>query len=230
MDSDSQATLDSEVEKRLRKYKMKQAALLKATEEFYLKNERMRIQLELNDDISKEDYEESRRLKQLVKDKKKEADSKYACFITINPKENKLTDFQKLDNCVKKALSKCWVTDYCYCYEQRSNDPHDIHGLHTHILLRRNTRPSNLEREIRNTFKGIVGKPDKHIDIKYIKKEWINDKLEYMSGHKTGTDQSGKPKQDKVPIDIVMRNELGIKHIYYNEGCEYDLGKFFSNL
>lgn len=223
---------DEEKDNILSKYdrytELKAKAILKAEEEFYLKNERMKINLQLNKNIPQKEYDERCELERLMKEKKQEADPKYAVFITINPEINTLEGFEKLHNCVKKAVSKCWITDYCYCYEQRSANPNDIHGLHTHILLRRNTRPSNLEREIRSTFKSIVGKPDKHINIKYIKKEWINDKLEYMSGLKTGNDANGIPKADKVSVDRIMREKLEISRIYKNDDCAFDIPKFFS--
>jgi len=206
----------------------KSKAILKAEEEFYLKNERMRIQLEMNTNIPTSEYENRKQLDLLMAEKKANADPKYAVFITINPQNNSLDDFPKLDQCVQKAISKCWITDYAYVYEQRSDNKNEIHGLHTHILLRRNTRPSNLEREIRSTFKGIVGKPDKHINIKYIKKEWINDKLNYMAGNKTGNDSTGKPKSEKVPIDIFMREKLQIPRLFKNDECAFETEKLFS--
>lgn len=190
----------------------KQRAQALAEQEFYFKKERIKIQLELNSSISKEDYQEMESLQEQLSQKKKQKDPKYAAFITISPKKNTLDGFQELDKLVKKCLSKYWVTNYAYCYEQRSADENNIHGLHCHILLIRGIKPSHMEREIRNTFKNIVGIPNKHIDIQYKRKEWIHDKLEYMKGNKTGDG-----KDQKVKIDLKMREILKIEPIYFSE-------------
>ena len=121
-----------------------------------------------------------------------------------------------MDKLVKKCLSKYWITDYAYCYEQRSDNADDIHGLHAHILLTRNLKPSHCKREIQSTFKSIVGIPDKHINIQFKKKEWIPDKINYMLGNKTG-----EGKEPKTEVDKLMRKTLGIEDIYYSENCAY---------
>ncbi len=191
-------------------------AIDKAEEEFYVKKERLKIKLRLNSNIPECEYEEMDKLLATQKEKKKEDDPNYALFITVSPKDNLLTDFKSLDDKVQKCLSKYWITDYAYCYEQRSDDPENIHGLHTHILLTRNLKPSHSKREVQSTFKTIVGIPDKHINIQFKKKEWIKDKIDYMLGNKTG---EGKDK--KTEIDKIMRQTLGIETIYYSKNCGY---------
>ncbi len=188
----------------------------KAEEDFYLKKERLLIKLRLNTNIPEWEYEEMDRLLATQKEQNKQNDPNYAVFITINPKANLITDFKALDDKVKKCISKYWVTDYCYCYEQRSDDEKNIHGLHAHILLTRNLKPSHTKREVQSTFKAIVGIPDKHINIQYKKKDWIPDKLEYMLGKK-----SGDGKDSKQIIDKIMRKTLGIENYYSNEKCGY---------
>ena len=139
-------------------------------------------------------------------DQQNSVDPKHFAFITVNPKDNTLDNFEALNKATYKCISKRWVTQYAYCYEQRSTDPDDIFGLHAHIILIRGTkRPSELEREVRNTFKHLCGN-ERHIDIQWKKKEWHQGKIDYMNGLKTG-----ETKDIKVEVDIVMRKHLGLK-------------------
>lgn len=203
---------EREVEKLFRKITFKEQAERAAEQEFYLKKERMKIQLELNTNIPEEEYKEMEKFQNLLKEKKKSNLPNYCGFVTVNPEKNHLEDFEQLDKRVKKCLSKVWVTDYAYCYEQRSTDENDIHGLHCHILLIRGIKPKHFEREIRSSFKAIVRNDQLHVNIQYKRKEWIPDKLEYMKGLKTGDG-----KDLKIPVDKIMREKLGIEDMYYSE-------------
>lgn len=207
---------EKEVEDFMVKYRrysnIKEKAKLKAEEEFYLKKERMKISLGLNKDIPDFEITESKELEEKLKEQKKENDPKYGVFITVNPKMNTLEGFKELDEKVRKCISKVWVTDYCYCYEQRSADKNDIKGLHTHILLKRGIKPSHTEREIRSCFKTLVGIPSKHIDIQYKRKDWFKDKIDYMKGNKTG-----EGKIEKTIVDTHMRQLLEIEDLYSSE-------------
>lgn len=211
MDLDlTEELVDTIVKKGIRYNQYKEIAVNRAEEEFYIQMERLKIKLGKNTNIPDSDYKEMEQLLQQFKELKTNDDLRYAAFITVSPSASTLMDFDHLDTTVKKCLSKHWVDEYVYCYEQRSADKDNIHGLHVHILLRRHTKPSHLEREVRNTFKHIVGTP-KHINIQYKKKEWIKDKIEYMRGNKT---DSGKP--EKVVIDKLMRKTLGIGDLFYS--------------
>ncbi len=201
------------VEKGQRYSSLKDRAITRAEEEFYIKKERLKIKLQLQDNIPQFEYDEMELLLEKQKELKKQNDPKYAAFITINPEKSRLGDFNELSKRVEKCLSKHWVQEYAYCYEQRSDNADDLYGLHAHILLTRHIKPSHLERGVRSAFKAIVGIPDKHIDIQYKKKDWINDKLEYMLGKKTG-----EGKEEKVEIDKIFRETLGIEDIYYSQG------------
>jgi len=195
--------------------KLKKEAEQNAIKEFFLQKERLKIKAGLNKTIFQADIEEMDTLKTILQDQKRSADPKYALFVTINPKDNELSGYEELNKRVEKCLAKYWITEYAYCYEQRSTDAESIHGLHTHILITRGThKPSHCEREIRSTFSPLCGN-SKHINIQYKKKEWINDKLEYMLGNKTGTDTNGSEKDLKIPIDIIMREKLNIQPIVY---------------
>jgi len=191
-----------------------------AIKEFYLQKERLKIKAGLNTKIFTADLEEMEQLKDKLKEQKRSQDTKYALFITVNPKQNDLSGYEELNKKVEKCMAKYWVTDYAYCYEQRSTDTNSIHGLHCHILLTRGShKPSHCEREIISTFSPLSGNV-KQINIQYKKKEWISDKLKYMTGDKTGDG-----KDEKIPVDVYMREQLGIPPINVR-GYE----ELFSNL
>ncbi len=196
-----------------------QRAKVKAEEEYYLKNERAKIKLGLNRDIPEYYIKETEDLEQQLKELKKNNDPKYGVFITVSPKANSLKDFKKLDEKVRNCISKVWVTDYCYCYEQRSADKDNIKGLHAHILLKRGIKPFHTEREVRSTFNSLVELPKKHIDIQYKRKDWFKDKIAYMRGDKTG-----EGKSEKVLVDTHMRQLLEIQDLYSSENffLKYD--------
>lgn len=191
---------------------IKEKAKLKAEEEFYLKQERAKIKLGLNKSIPEFEIKESEDLEAKLKELKKNNDPKYGVFITVNPKMNTLQGFKELNEKVRKCISKVWVTDYCYCYEQRSADKDNVNGLHVHILLKRGIKPSHTEREVRSCFKTLVGIPSKHIDIQYKRKDWFQDKIDYMKGNKTG-----EGKIEKTIVDTHMRQLLEIEDLYSSQ-------------
>lgn len=189
--------------------KLSENASTKAEEEFYLKLERMRIQLKRNSNIYDQDYELYEKLSNELKEKNKTSDPKFAGFITINPKTNDPTIIPELLKLCEKCVQKYWVSKYAYVIEQRSDDPANISGVHAHLLIQRDIKPSHFEREVRSTFKKLVGIPSKHIHISWKRKDWVNDKLEYMKGNKTG-----EGKDLKIPVDVYMRERYDIKTMY----------------
>lgn len=195
---------------------LKKDAELKAMSEFYLQKERLKIKLNQNTMIDPTEIQELDQLKEQLKEQQKAKDPKYAIFITVNPKVNDLSGYQDLDKKVRKCLSKYWITDYAYCYEQRSDNADSIHGLHAHILITRGAhKPSHCEREIINTFISLCGNA-KHVNIQYKRKEWIKDKLEYMKGNKTGDG-----KDIKVSVDKIMREQLKVEPLIVKGFSEF---------
>ncbi len=189
-----------------------------AIKDFYVKLQRKRIKLKQQALIPESAYEEDAVLTEQLAKKNGDDDDKYCAFITVNPAKNKLEDFEQLRIKTERCVAKRWVTEYQYCYEQRATDPENIHGLHLHLLMLRTIRPSHMEREIRSTFKSLVGIPEKHIHISWKRKKWVQDKLDYMAGLKTGVASDDVKKADKTPVDKVMREKLGINDIYGNWG------------
>lgn len=196
--------------------KLQEEADLQAVKQFYTKMANLRIKLKQHTAIPESAYAEMESLKSELSKKSENDDEKYAAFITVNPAASTIKDFDALRVKVERCVSKRWVKKYQYCYEQRSSDPENIHGLHAHILIRREIKPSHTEREIRSTFAKLVGDPKRHIHISWKKLAWVDDKLEYMNGHKTGVASDDVKKSEKTPVDDEMRRRLGIQKTYGN--------------
>lgn len=196
---------------------IKMKAIAQAKKDFYTQFYRLQIRQGLLASVPQEDVEEFNQLKTASQNSKANNSKAYALFVTINPKENSITqaNFEALDKCVKKCLSKVWIKEYAYVYEQRGGTEQTMHGLHCHIMINRNGYKLNhSKKEIKNTFKNIIGN-EKHCDIKDMKKEWIPEKVTgYMSGKKTGLNANGDPKEDACVIDPLMRQQLNIKALY----------------
>jgi len=205
---------DDEYERLSRFCKLSIQQKTKAEEEFYLKIERYKIKLRRNTNIPESQYDLMESLEQELKEKNKNSDNKFAGFITINPQQNDPSVIEELLKLCEKCVSKYWVSEYAYVIEQRSADQSNISGIHAHLLIKRDIKPSHFEREVRSTFNKLVQIPQKHIHISWKKKEWINDKLEYMKGNKTG-----EGKDLKTDVDTYMRELYNIDSMYNSEAA-----------
>lgn len=128
-------------------------------------------------------------------------------WVTVNVRPD--VTFEQLDKAVLKMISKTWIQQYAYAYEFRGKSEGN-NGLHVHIALPRGRkRPSEANREIRNTFKNLVGLPDQHIDIRMYDIGLLNDKVNYLSGIK-----DDDRKEDSIAFTVAERERLKIKQIY----------------
>lgn len=194
----------------------KSIAKNKAEEEFYLKQERLKIQLGFNASIPDYEYAEMERLQELQSKKKQDSSPNYCVFVTVSPQNGSFNGFEDLRSRVEKCVQKYWITEYAYCFEQRKEEilepDNPLQGLHSHILIKKNSMtPKHIIREITSTFKSkdYVAR----LDFKWKKKEWIPDKIAYMQGEKTG-----EGKLEKTLVDKTMRQTLGIeKTIFYDD-------------
>lgn len=113
-------------------------------------------------------------------------------------------------------LATCFcVDDWAFCMEQRRDHLSKIKtqvdvGQHFHILLIRNPKysPSHLRKEAVRIFHNIttIDNPQIFNIHNNVPMAFIPDKLEYMKGHKTGNDATGKPKVRKVKYDKIFRD------------------------
>jgi len=159
------------------------------------------------------------RYKERIRSEKDDSDAKYFALITVNPEENSLKGYEFLRKAVEKCVSKKWVTGYAYTNEQRSADADEIIGSHI-ILIRGSKRPSELEREVRNTFKRVVGNPEVEINIQWGRKARLKDRIFRISGNRRGEEKDGNPKAPKTLVDKKMREILKLKDVYCDKASE----------
>lgn len=122
--------------------------------------------------------------------------SPYA-FVTVNPYPK--TPLPVFEKAVNKLLSKKTIPCYFQVYEVRravddSDDSDDSKGpgLHAHILLEYTGTPSNFKRSTKNTFKTVCDISNNCIlNIKFVKPEVLQSKIDYMLGQKQDKKQSG---------------------------------------
>lgn len=118
-------------------------------------------------------------------------------LITVNPQSD---DLPELIRRMEKFVSKKWVDDIYYCYEQRSEEGAvEWYGYHVHMFLPKNGKVNSaIMTETRNTFKSLV--PDEknlhHINFKWIKFSDIDKVMNYITGVKADPDKMDKQIQD----------------------------------
>ena len=131
-------------------------------------------------------------------------------FITINPKEG--TDFEEFKSTVLGVWNWCWIEKMFVVFEQRGSSPSERgHMPHAHILIEKcNNEWNKINSQFRDKFKKFCGMPfENTINVKSKKREWLDDKLEYIMGTKT---DGGKP--EKQEQDVIWREEMKIKKFY----------------
>lgn len=144
--------------------------------------------------------------------------SKYPhCFVTINPDlkyDDKPDEFIEL---ITRVLSKKWVKNAIYVFEQRSIEKDKWYGLHCHMLIeRRHKRETEFKREIRSTLKHIGDIKNEHIlNFSFRPTKEVEKTIAYMMGEKD------EQKMLKVPQDELMREELEME-AFYCKGFLYD--------
>ena len=143
------------------------------------------------------------------KQKRKE-NKKPFYFITINPKPD--IDFNEFKSNIEDISTFTWVEKCYWVFEQRGNNNDTIgNGFHAHILIEKhNCEFGKMKSQITNKFKKFVGiVSDNTINIQKKKREWLNDKLEYIMGKKY---DEGKP--EKQEIDLIWRKNNNLENYY----------------
>ncbi len=132
-------------------------------------------------------------------------------MITINPKPCTLIELQ---DPLKRMLKKKWIAEstYLYVIEQRKppefyktiNDSPD-NGKHVHMIIKVKKRKSQVIREIANTFKKVCNVAS--IDVRTHNGEFWTDKMEYLTGVKTG---EGKDIKQKGDVTFRLKNNIAV--------------------
>lgn len=128
-------------------------------------------------------------------------------YVTVNPAPE--VPLEKFEKVTEKYVKAAHVEGTEYVYEQRgSTEAEAGKGMHMHMLVKTNTKPSDFKKRTRNAFKNIVGN-DAHIWIMSCPKAYINDKRVYMQGYKTG-----EGKAEKVAVDRIWRPQNNLQEYY----------------
>ena len=133
-------------------------------------------------------------------------------FITISPKPDAV--FEQFKSNIEDISTFIWCEKCFWTFEQRGTCEEDMgEGFHAHIILDKyNISPSKLKTIIKNKFEKFVV-VDKYIDnkINILEKarEYLLDKMEYITGKKIDED-----KPQKVEMDKKWREKLGLKLFY----------------
>jgi len=149
------------------------------------------------------------------KHQKKESSADWV-MVTVNPKAD--TPFDEFDKLIRKCLDKKWLhNNYLYSIEQRrSQETPDVPlGIHVHMLLATSAHPpAHIKREIRNTFKNIVGNENNPhtINFKFIRDQDVVNTVGYLLGNKEDPE-----KQEKVEFDHLFRQSLGLLRYYHGQ-------------
>lgn len=132
-------------------------------------------------------------------------------FVTINPKPEyqSLAKFRPLvDEFAKKFRAVCWT------YEIRSDAK--PYGLHCHMMLYQpmNRQTKNTVTNIKRfwTRRGVCGNA-KHIDIKYVDNDQVQNTYDYMK--KTNAPKSKKKAND---LTILWRKKNKVPLLVYPSG------------
>jgi len=138
-------------------------------------------------------------------------------WVTVSPKPTvKFIDFRKV---VEKLVNRKLFSKYCYTYEQRGKTEDELgQGFHVHILGKRNLnyKPNKVVTHIKNTLKNICD-VEKCCRIQIIGEDFAKDKIDYMTGIKTGgADNDAEDKQLKQAMDVKWREREELLE-YYGE-------------
>lgn len=115
-------------------------------------------------------------------------------FVTVNPKPE--IELQALQKQVDGYVKQKHVESVEWVYEQRGTCESDSgHGKHVHMLVKTNTNKADFAKRTVGKFKTLVGNA-KHVDIRVVKTEWLEDKRKYMRGEKEGDGKKEKCEED----------------------------------
>lgn len=130
-----------------------------------------------------------------------------------------------LAKALKFSNSKMF-SDYLFVIEQRKSDFNEERrfcGQHFHFLLRRNSQypPSQIDRNTRRVWKDYcdTSKNPKQqrtpCHIMQCPDKYVNDKIGYMIGIKTGTKKNGEEKEKIQSVDKTFRKHFKFNDLYF---------------
>ena len=132
-------------------------------------------------------------------------------FLTINPNPN--INLQEFISITTKLMSKPWITNYLYVYEQRGETEADIgKGFHFHAIIEKPTNKSyaHMMRELASSANKLCDTSNFHFyNVKNISEEEKERKIVYTTGRKADT-----AKHLKQDMDIIWRTNNNLLSMY----------------
>jgi len=139
--------------------------------------------------------------------------SKYI-FLTVNP--NSHITFNEFCRVIDKMMSKTWITNYLYVYEQRGEDVETLgKGFHFHAIIEKPSNKSyqHMVRELSSSCNKVCDTSNYHFfNLKNITDEEKDRKIQYITGVK-----ADEAKHLKQSMDIIFRQKNNLLS-YYNIG------------
>lgn len=137
-------------------------------------------------------------------------------YICVSPDTRALSqDLKELMDLCTKAVTKVWIGEWLLTFEQRGmiDTPEYGTGVHINFLFHKATThvkkaPTDMAREIRNTFKNVIGDGCfSAVDYKY-----SNQPLTFLKYFAGGKDDHHNP--EIIMSDDVWRKENGLHSFY----------------
>lgn len=136
-------------------------------------------------------------------------------WLTINPKKD--IEFEIFKKKIEQFAERKMFDDYLYVFEQRGKTEEEAgKGFHAHLLLKRNMKykQNKIISNSKNTFKNLTNVENNEIfNYHWCPAEYLDDKIEYMTGEKTGCE-----KDIKQLIDVLFREKKNLNN-YYKKEC-----------
>jgi len=135
-------------------------------------------------------------------------------FVTINFDPSK--PFAECYKAAQKLGNRSIWEWSCWVHEQRSTTPEQAgHGHHVHLLVKVSKAATTARTKVKASMSTLCDTRNHHIfNWKWIPKEYILDKLAYM------TQDKALEKQDKQIIDKSWRLDNNISPIYYRNASQ----------
>ncbi len=179
-----------------------------AIEELMKKKSKQLLEMKLNNNELSNSQPFLQNIHNEIKTRKEKLKPFY--FITISPKEG--IDYEEFFEAVRTACNWIFMEEGMYAYEQRGTK--DIHGIHVHIVLMKyNVKPKTLQSRMETKFKQFCepckGSYEYVINVRQKKSEFLQDKIDYITGKKNDDDKS-----EKIYLDKIMREKYNLKEYY----------------
>ena len=174
-------------------------------EDAFKREMRKKVKFDLEDQILLETAPHLQKIYDENKERKKQ--KKPWILVTINCKEG---TWKEIFRDLFHIKSWIWLKKALITVEQRGETEQTAGRLvHFHLLLQDyENEPKKIQKRFFEKFKNFVGNI-KHIDIRTVKHEWKQDKIDYLSGKKLDEDKLKKQKMDKI-----FRSKNGLENIY----------------